>query len=195
MTMACFFAACRIGISSYSFVHVECDQHCDDNLAPMYTSVLKDVAVLGLYGVVQLVGHDEVMRLLALQRSQNSICHVTAARVSRFVCKFKTGSLFHIPMLPVNKRSKKRSGTVLHVPGHEIHWLREIQFVSSLGCKSQWLKIDGAMGSTGRGDVIFARRKVLNDVELLFERDAGWNSDMSTVSRRCKWNVKCCQMN
>lgn len=70
MSMVCFFAACRNGNSSHSCDHVRSDHHCGDILAPLPTSVLKGVTVLGLYDIIRLARYDQVLSLLTLCRSQ-----------------------------------------------------------------------------------------------------------------------------
>lgn len=66
MTRTCFFVAYRNGNLSYLFGHVQFDYHRGRILSLLQTVFRKDKAVLGLYDVLRLVGHNPVLCLLAL---------------------------------------------------------------------------------------------------------------------------------
>lgn len=158
----------------------------------MPTGVLEDVEVLGLYEAIRMAEYDPVLCLLGLRRSQkidwsryggdNSPC---------FSYDFKTGQLFDVPPLRAKKRSKKGSGGVFDIPGHNVQCLQKIQFASIKSYKSEWLEFDGAPGLVGGPEVVFVDLSVLDDLELLFERDARRTRDVVTAKPKLqkKWGL------
>lgn len=67
----CFFCTvCRKSNLSHSSGHVQFDYHLSDILLPLVTAVLEGVKMFSLYDVIGLVGHDLVLCLLPLRRSQ-----------------------------------------------------------------------------------------------------------------------------
>lgn len=142
ITMVCFFAACWNGNSSHSFGLIQFEHHCDGIVVPLPTGVFKDVAVLGLYEVIQLAAYDQVLCLLALLRSQEMVWSPYGGEDPPcFVYDFKTWHVFDVPPLLANKRSKRGSAVIVDVPSHEARRLQEKQFSSITSCKIEWLEL------------------------------------------------------
>lgn len=57
--------------------------------------------------------------------------------------------------------------------------MQDIQFASIINCKAQWLELGGDSDYGGCLWVVFADLPVLEDLELLFERDTLWTKDVS----------------
>lgn len=174
MTMTRFSAAYQNGNSSHSFGHLQFDHHRCGILVPMLTSVLENVEIPCLYGVIRPVDYDAVLCLLALRRSQEFYCLRFDDRdLVFFGCGFKTRQTFDVPPLHANKRSKTGTSTILDDSGRKIRWIYKMQFSSNQSGKSKWRELGGDAGSAGGCEVGFDDRQILSDLELLFERDAG----------------------
>lgn len=64
------------------------------------------------------------------------------------------------------------------------------EFESVKSSKDEWPKFDGVAKSTIGRDVEVVEPPVLDDLELLFERDAGWTQDILAVNCELRWECK-----
>lgn len=180
--MVCFFAAYQNGNSLYLFGHVQFELRCRGILVPLPTGVLENAKVFSLYEVIRLARHDLVLCLLVFRRLQEiNWSRNCGGYPPVFGYYFKTGQVFGVPPLRANKRSKTGSGVIVHVPGHEIRWLQEIQFASITRCESGWLEFGAASGLRDGLKVVFVDPPALDDLELLLERDAERTRDGHTA--------------
>lgn len=149
------------------------------------TAVLEDMDALGLFDVISLDGHDLVLCLLALRRSQEIDSSRYGSTDPAFSCNdFKAWQVFDAPPLHANKKAKTFTGTIVDIPGHDVSWLREVQFASILHCKFKWLQFDSAESSAGGDEVVVVDPPVLDNIELSSERgrlDSIWRSGQAVA--------------
>lgn len=98
-----------------------------------------------------------------------------------FVYEVLTGSVFDVPPLRANKRSKKDSGVIVDIPSHEGSWLQEVQFASVASCTVEWFTYGSALDS-GRGpEVVVVDLRVLDELQLCSNRNDGWTKDVGAA--------------
>lgn len=89
--------------------------------------------------------------------------------------------VFDVPALRASKRSTSSSNTIVEFPAHRVRWHCEIQLPGILSGQSEWHEFGGATASVSRGVVIVVDPPVLDALELLFERYAGWTRDIKEI--------------
>lgn len=94
------------------------------------------------------------------------------------------------------KRLKTGSAIIVDVPGLEASLACDVQFASLNMCESEWHEFGGVTDYTAGKDADVVEQTVLKDLELLFERDAGWMQDIGAVNPELqrKWGLLCGQL-
>lgn len=173
MTMGCFFAAGRNSNAWHTFFNVQFDHHRGGVPVQLPAGILEDVKILGLHDVFQLAGYDPVLCLLVPHRFQEIFWSLYGGEDPPFfVYVLTAGLVYSVPPLRVDERSNMGSGIVVDISSHEVCFFQDNQSASMTSYEADRLEFGGASSSGGRLKVAVVDPPVLDDVELLVERNA-----------------------
>lgn len=81
--------------------------------------------------------------------------------------------MYDIPPSHASQMSKTGSAVAVDISGHVDRWLQKVQFPSIPSCESKWFGLACASRSGCVPEVVVIELSMLDDLDLLFERDAG----------------------